>query len=107
MDGGDFSLGARYGALDATAAATAAGAASDPRHHFPYARRLHLDWHQNVDGPWIAAREDDHRWEVICAECGDEDGPAENQSISVQQLRGPYVSKHRAAHAATMHFEQH
>jgi hypothetical protein len=104
MGGGDFSLGARNGALDATAAAATADA--NPHHHFPYARRLHLGWHQNVDGRWIAAREDEHRWEVICAECGDTDGPAENQSIPVQRLRGPYVSKHRATHAATRHFEQ-
>jgi hypothetical protein len=44
---------------------------------------------------------------VLCAECGDTDGPSETQSASVQHLRGPYSSKHKAQHAATKHFDEH
>ena len=43
---------------------------------------------------------------MVCVECGDADGPAENQSASVQRLRGPYGSEHKAKHAATKHFDQ-
>lgn len=97
-------MGIRSGALDA-AAATQAG--SGEHHHFPYARRLPLRWDQKPDGRWISAHGDEHRWEVFCAECGDTDGPAENQSAPVQRLRVPYASKHKATRAATNHFDEH
>ncbi len=91
------------GALDATGATVREN--SDQHHHFPHARRLRLGW-RDVGGRWVAAQEDEHRWEVVCVECGDADGPAENQSASVQRLRGPYGSEHKAKHAATKHFDQ-
>ena len=51
-------------------------------------------------------QDDQRRWEVVCHECGDTDGPAETQTESVQQLRGPYASEHKAKHAATKHFDE-
>ena len=52
----------------------------EPEAHFPYARRLRLDWTQAQDGSWHHADKDDpHRWEVVCAQCGDIDGPADRQ----------------------------
>jgi hypothetical protein len=104
VGGGDFSIGFRFGALDARGAAAEADSGS--HHHFPYARRLRLAWRQGSDGHWTSDREDDRRWEVFCAECGDTDGPSETQSAFVQHLRGPYSSKHKAKHAATRHFEE-
>ncbi len=74
--------------------------------HFPYARPLRLGWQQDASGQWTAASEDHKLWEVFCAECGDTDGPADQQSPVVQRLRGPYQSEHRAKHAATKHFEK-
>jgi hypothetical protein len=104
VSGGDFAFGIRYGALDATAAA--AGAESDRHRHFPYARRLCLAWRHDADGHWISHREDKRLWEVFCAECGDTDGPTENQTEPIQRLRGPYSSEHKAKHAAKKHFDE-
>ena len=41
----------------------------------------------------------------VSGQCGDTDGPAENQEPPVRQLRGPYRGKHRADHAANKHFK--
>ena len=73
------------------------------RGHYPYARRLRVGWTRTPSG-WAYASEDDHLWEVFCAECGDTDGPADRQSPEVQRLRGPYESEHRAKHVADRHF---
>ena len=87
MSGADFSFGMREGALDAVAAVTADD--SNQHRHFPYARRLLLGWHKGQNGTWVSAEEDERNWEVLCRECGDTDGPAEEQSKAVQRLRGP------------------
>jgi ketosteroid isomerase-like protein len=76
MVGGDFPLGFRLGALDAKADLN--DAESHEHHHFPYARRLRLGWRRDADGRWVADREDKRLWEVFCAGCSDNDGPAEN-----------------------------
>ena len=74
--------------------------------HFPYARRLRLAWRQDADGHWTSDQEDKRLWEVFCAECGDTDGPAENQTEPIQRLRGPYSNEHKAKHAAEKHFDE-
>jgi hypothetical protein len=104
VGGGDFAFGVRLGALDATAAL--ADAASHEHHHFPYARRLRLGWRHDADGRWISDQEDKRLWEVFCAECGDTDGPPENQTEPIQRLRGPYSHEHNAKHAAQKHFDE-
>jgi hypothetical protein len=76
-------------------------------HHFPGARRLLLGWQHATDGSWASTGVDPKRWEVHCAECGDTDGPAEQQSAAVQQLRGPYRNEHHARRAADEHFNAH
>lgn len=53
--------------------------------------------------PYVRQDRSDARWEVVCTECGDDEGPAEDQSPSIQQLRGPYPTRHKAAHAAHAH----
>jgi hypothetical protein len=104
IGGGDFGFGIRYGALDAKEAA--AEADSDRHHHFPYARRLRLAWRLEADGFWTFNGEDKRLWEVFCAECGDTDGPAENQTDPIQRLRGPYSSEHKAKHVAEKHYDE-
>ncbi len=101
--GGDFAFGIRYGALDAAAAA--AEADSHEHRHFPYARPLRLRWRHSADGRWTSDVEDERLWEVFCAECGDTDGPAENQPEPIRHLRGPYSSEHKATHVAKQHFD--
>jgi hypothetical protein len=103
--GSDFSFGIRSGALEAAAAVAKADA--DEHHHFPYARRLRLGWRHDADGHWASEAEDERRWEVFCAECGDTDGPAENQAEPIRHLRGPYSSEHKAKHVAKKHFDDH
>ena len=76
-----------------------------PGHH-PYARPLQTDWKRNDAGRWESGGTDPHRWEVVCQECGDSDGPIEVQSVAVKARRGPYASKHKAEHAATKHFNE-
>jgi hypothetical protein len=74
--------------------------------HYPYARHVRSGWQQDSSGKWVPTREDPNLWEVFCAQCGDVDGPAENQSEAVRRLRGPYASKRKAAHVAKRHFYQ-
>ena len=97
-------MGIRMGALEAEAAA--AGASEEVHHHFPGARRLHVDWSKDESGEWTYGSLDLDRWEVVCAECGDTDGPAAEQSAVVQQLRGPYSNERHAERAAEDHFER-
>ena len=75
--------------------------------HFPYARPLRLRWEQTADGCWHYANQDPRRWEVVCAQCGDTDGPAEGQPEPARSLRGPYDSKHAAHRAAKHHAKEH
>ena len=52
---------------------------------------------------WESDACDDTPWEVVCAECGDDEGPAQEQSGSVRKLRGPYRNKHKAQRVAHRH----
>ena len=72
------------------------------RLHYPYVRVLQLDWEELPTG-FRARRSDESRYEVICAACGDIDGPAEYQSPAVQALRGPHNSKRAAEKLARTH----
>jgi hypothetical protein len=106
---GDFSLNLRLNAVEAKVAAEMAAAdpAGADHHHYPYARQVRVGWHQDAAGKWAYASVDDHLWEVVCQQCGDTDGPAENQTPEVRKLRGPYPGKHRAKHVAGKHFKEH
>jgi hypothetical protein len=107
--GGDFSLNFRLEAVEAevTAEMGSGGSAGADHHHYPYARQVRLNWHQDADGKWAYAGVDDHLWEVVCQQCGDTDGPAEHQASEVRKLRGPHRSKHRAKHVAGKHYEEY
>jgi len=71
--------------------------------HQPYVRHVHTDWHRDEYGQWVSETWDESRWEVICAECGDNEGPSEDQSPAIQQFRGPYPTEHKAVHVANVH----
>jgi hypothetical protein len=99
-------LGLRFVEARAKEAMQAGAAASGPdRGHYPYARQVRTGWHHDAAGMWAYDGLDDHLWEVFCQECGDSDGPAEDQDPAVRQLRGPYRHKHAAEHAANEHFK--
>ena len=70
--------------------------------HYPYVRPLQLEWEERPSG-YRALRTDESRFEVICAACGDNDGPAEYQPWAVQELRGPYDAKKTAEKVARSH----
>ena len=77
---------------------------NDPQSlHRPYVRHVHTGWHRDKYGRWESDTWDDALWEVICAKCGDDEGPADQQKATIQKLRGPYPSHHKAEHAAHLH----
>jgi hypothetical protein len=73
-----------------------------PVQHFPYIQPLQLEWEQTPTG-FKPHRQDPNRFEVICARCGDSDGPIYNQPAACQRLRGPYDSRRSAMRAARNH----
>jgi hypothetical protein len=42
-------------------------------------------------------------WEVVCAECGDDGGPAELQPEDARALRGPYLTRDEGLRVAIRH----
>ncbi len=106
VDGGGFSLNPRLEALEAkvTAEMGPDDSSGADHHHYPYARQVRVGWHRDAAGKWAYTSVDDHLWEVVCQQCGDTDGPVENQAPEVRKLRGPYRGKHQAKHAAGKHF---
>ena len=70
--------------------------------HYPYVRPLQLDWQELPTG-FRARGNDPYRFEVICAACGDIDGPPDCQPFAAQQLRGPYESKRIAEKISQRH----
>jgi len=70
--------------------------------HAPYVRHVHMGWSHDQYGRWVSSQ-DESQWEVVCIQCGDDEGPADEQTESLRQLRGPYPSQHKARHAARTH----
>jgi len=71
--------------------------------HLPGVRHLRVGWRTDAHGQWVADAIDESQWEVVCVQCGDDDGPADRLLPDVRTLRGPYPSRHRAEHAARRH----
>ncbi len=108
--GGSSSFGGEMGlefveAMAKEAVGSAAPASGPDQGHYPYARQVRTGWHHDAAGAWAYDGVDAQLWEVFCQQCGDTDGPAENQEPAVRQLRGPYRHKHSAEHAANKHFK--
>ena len=72
--------------------------------HVPITRAQPAECARMPDGTWRSI-DPDHpaRWEVICTECGDDQGPIEDQTPFVRDLRGAYRSEEAALQAATVH----
>jgi hypothetical protein len=71
--------------------------------HRPYVRHVHTEWRRDEHGQWVSAVWDESKWEVVCLQCGDNEGPSEDQDPAVQKLRGLHSAKHKAEHAAHVH----
>lgn len=104
---GDTSLEAEITAIEGgtqSAMRSAAWLSGPEQQHYPYARRVRHGWHMDTAGAWAYESLDDQLWEVFCQQCGDTNGPAEDQQPPARRLRGPYRSKHDAQHASNKHF---
>jgi len=71
--------------------------------HYPFVRHVRLGWYHDEHGQWASAEFDESRWEVVCPQCGDDDGPVDQLPEEIRGLRGPYSSKHQASHVANKH----
>jgi hypothetical protein len=81
------------------------GVRADEQHrHFPVARPLRIGWHWDINGRWAFDDDDRRKWEVVCEQCGDTDGPVAQQTQEVQLLRGSYRSKRKAKRVEIAHF---
>lgn len=81
------------------------GAANTPfaeYEHRPYVRPLQTGWIEEPTA-FRATGSDPDRFEIICASCGDIDGPIEYQPVLAQQLRGPYESRREAERICRLH----
>ena len=74
--------------------------------HYPFVRHVRLSWRKDQDGQWTSDEFDNSQWEVVCPQCGDTDGPAEDQNGEACTLRGPYSSHHHAQHVANKHTKE-
>ncbi len=70
--------------------------------HTPYVRSLR-NWRQDDLGRWVSTEATEELWEIVCAQCGDDQGPVDRQMAAVRSLRGPYSSRDRAEHVARRH----
>ena len=62
--------------------------------HYAVCRPVRLAWFENDHGEWHWQQSDNQLWEVVCAQCGDSDGPPDLEPAEIQQLRGPYPHEH-------------
>src|SRR5665213_337648 len=70
--------------------------------HYPYVRVLQLDWEELPTG-FRARRSDETRFEIICAACGDIDGPAEYQPVAVRGVEAGQVTIRPKRFVAALH----
>lgn len=68
-------------------------------------RRLATEW--SLHEPPLPVSTHAIWWEVVCEACGDDLGPAADQSPAVRALRGPYATIGAAAMAAARHEKVH
>ena len=60
------------------------------------------NWIERFEG-WFRDEATTGEWEVICLDCGDDQGPYSEQSAAVQAVRGPYDTFAAAQGAAERH----
>lgn len=66
-------------------------------------RRQLQAWEQRAGGCWQHSDVGRDLWEVACADCGDDGGPASRQPPAAMQLRGPWLSYGPADQMAARH----
>jgi len=69
-------------------------------------RRVRLGWHQSGQN-WRYEDVSRDQWEIICRDCGDDEGPPQRQSAAVSLLRRPIVGRTRAQAALQHHVAAH
>jgi len=69
-------------------------------------RRVRLGWHQ-AGQDWRYADVSRDQWEIVCRDCGDDEGPPQRQTADVSLLRRPIVGPTRAQTALQHHLKAH
>ncbi len=69
-------------------------------------RRVRLGWHQ-AGQDWRYEDVSRDQWEIICRDCGDDEGPLQRQTADVSLLRKPIVGRPRAQTALQHHLNTH
>jgi len=69
-------------------------------------RRVRLGWHQ-AGQDWRYEDVSRDQWEIICRDCGDDEGPPQRQTANVSLLRKPIVGPTRAQTALAHHLDTH
>lgn len=69
-------------------------------------RRVRLGWHQ-AGQDWRYEDVSRDQWEIVCRDCGDDEGPPQRQTSNVSLLRRPIVGPTRARTALQHHLDAH
>jgi len=69
-------------------------------------RRVRLGWHQ-AGQDWRYEDVSRDQWEIVCRDCGDDEGPPQRQTAKVRLLRKPIVGPTRAQTALAHHLDTH
>lgn len=89
-----------------TPSAFAATARPDAEATGAVIRRVRLGWHQ-AGQDWRYEDVSRDQWEIICRDCGDDEGPPQRQTAVVSLLRRPIVGRTRAQAALQHHVAAH
>ncbi len=69
-------------------------------------RRVRFGWHQ-AGQDWRYEDVSRDQWELVCRDCGDDEGPPQRQTADVSLLRRPIVGPTRAQTALEHHLKAH
>jgi len=69
-------------------------------------RRVRFGWHQ-AGQDWRYEDVSRDQWELVCRDCGDDEGPPQRQTANVRLLRRPIVGPTRAQTALQHHLKAH
>ena len=69
-------------------------------------RRVRFGWHQ-AGQDWRYEDVSRDQWEIVCRDCGDDEGPPQRETAKVRLLRKPIVGPTRAQTAQQHHLNTH
>jgi len=78
----------------------------DPEPTGAVIRRVRLGWHQ-AGHDWRYEDVSRDQWEIVCRDCGDDEGPPQRQTADVRLLRRPVIGRPRAQTALQHHLDAH